>query len=101
MVDPQSIDFRWMLPNSALTFFDNKNRCIKESLGSSLSGNSNRRGMEYAGATTSYKGIGNGGSKTSFASTPQAFSDESYSFPNRQYNSLFYLVKMVEPQISI
>ena len=88
VVDPQSLGFRWTLPNSTLTFFDKKDRCIEERLGSSLSGNSNRRGMEYAGTTTSYKCIGNGGSKTSFASISQAFSDESYSFPNRQYNNL-------------
>ena len=44
--------------------------------------------MEFTGITTSYKCIGNEGSKTSFAGIPQAFSDESYSFPNRQYNSL-------------
>ena len=44
--------------------------------------------MEYTGTTTSCKCIGNGGSKTSFASISQAFSDKSYSFPNRQYNKL-------------
>ena len=37
---------------------------------------------------TSNKCIGNEGSKTSFASISQAFSDDSYSFPNRQCNSL-------------
>ena len=30
----------------------------------------------------------NQGSRTSFASISQAFSNESYSFPNRQYNNL-------------
>ena len=30
----------------------------------------------------------NEGSRTSFASISQAFSNESYSFPNRQYNNL-------------
>ena len=68
--------------------FDNKDGCIHERLGSSLSGNSNRRGMEFTGTLTSYKCIGNEDSKTSFASISQAVSDESYSFPNRQYNSL-------------
>ena len=67
VVDSQSPDFRWTLPNSALILFDDKDRCIEERLGSSLSGNSNRRGMEYAVTTTSYKCIGNGDSKTSIA----------------------------------
>ena len=88
MVDPKSPNFQWALPNSASTFFDNKDGCIQKRLGSSLSGNSNRRGMKFTGTTTSYKCIRNEGSKTSFASISQAFSDESYSFPNRQYNSL-------------
>ena len=43
--------------------------------------------MEFTGTATSYKYIGNKGSKTSFTSMSQAVSDESYSFPNRQYNS--------------
>ena len=87
-MDPKSPDFQWALPNSASKFFDNKDGCIQEGLGSSLSGNSNRRGMGFTGTTTSYKCIGNEGSKTSFVSISQAFSNESYSFPNRQYNSL-------------
>ena len=88
-MDPKSPNFQWTLLNSASNIFDNKDGCIQERLGSSLSENSNRRGMEFTGITTSYKCIGNEGSKTSFTSIPQAFSDESYSFPNRQYNSLF------------
>ena len=44
--------------------------------------------MEFTGATISYKCTGNEGSKTSFANISQAFSDESFSFPNRQQNSL-------------
>ena len=44
--------------------------------------------MEFTGAATSYKCIGNEGSKTSFASISQAFSDENYLFPNRQHSSL-------------
>ena len=76
VVDPKSPDFQWALPNSASTFFDNKDGCIQKRLGSSLSGNSNRRGMKFTGTTTSYKCIRNEGSKTSFASISQAFSDE-------------------------
>ena len=57
-MDQKSPDFQWALPN--------------------------RRGMEFPEITTSYKCIGNEGSKTSFASISQAFSDESFSFPNRQ-----------------
>ena len=57
-------------------------------MGSSLSGNSNRRGVEFTGTATSYKCIANKGSKISFASISQAVSDESYSFVNRQYNRL-------------
>ena len=44
--------------------------------------------MELTGRTTSYKCIVKDGNKTSFASNSQAVSDESYSFPNRQYNGL-------------
>ena len=44
--------------------------------------------MEFTGTATSYKCIANKGSKISFASISQAVSDESYLFPNRQYNSL-------------
>ena len=87
-MDPKSPHFQWALPNSTSKFFDNKDGYIQEGLGSSLSGNSNRRGMKFTGTTTSYKCIGNEGSKTSFASISQAFSNESYSFPNRQCNSL-------------
>ena len=83
-MDPKSPDFQCALPNLASKFFDNKDGCIQERLGSSLLGNSNRRGMEFPEITTSYKCIGNEGSKTSFASISQAFSDESFSFPNRQ-----------------
>ena len=50
--------------------------------------NSNRRQVEFTRTTTLYNCIGNEASKTGFASISQAFSDESYSFPNRQYNSL-------------
>ena len=88
VVDPKSPDFQWALPNSASKIFDNKDECIQEWLGSSLSRYSNRRGMEFTGTATSYKCIGNEGSKTSFASISQVFSNESYSFPNKQYNSL-------------
>ena len=49
--------------------------------------------MEFTLTTTSYKCIGNEGSKTSFASISQAFSDENYSFPNRQYNSFVLFCK--------
>ena len=73
MVDPKSSDFQWALPNSASNFFGNKDGCLQERLGSSLSGNSSRRGMEFTGTTTSNKCIGNEGSKTSFASISQAF----------------------------
>ena len=44
--------------------------------------------MEFTGIITSYKCIENEGSKTGFTSISQAFSAESYSFLNRQYNSL-------------
>ena len=54
----------------------------------SLSGNSNRRGMEFTGTTTLYKCFGNEGNNTSLASISQVVSDESYSFQNRHYNSL-------------
>ena len=87
-VDPKSPDFQWALPNSASKTFDKKGGCIQERLKSSLSGNSNRKGMKFNGTTTSYKFSGNEGSKTSFASISQTFSDERYLFPNRQYNSL-------------
>ena len=79
---------QWALPNSASKFFYNKDGCTQERLGSSLSWNCNRRGIEFAGKTTSYKCIGNEGSKTSVANISQAVSDESYSFPDRQDNSL-------------
>ena len=75
MVNPKSPDFQWALPNSASTFFDNKDGYIQEWLGSSLSENSNRRGMEFRETTTSYKRIGNEGCKISFASISQAVSD--------------------------
>ena len=45
MLDPKSSDFQWVLTDSSSKIFDNKDRCIQEKLGSSLSGNSNRRGM--------------------------------------------------------
>ena len=79
---------QWALPNSASKFFYNKDGCTQERLGSSLSWNCNRRGIEFAGKTTSYKCIGNEGSKTSVANISQAVSDESCSFPDRQDNSL-------------
>ena len=88
MVDPKPLGFRWALPHSALKFFDNKDRCIQQRQGSSLSGTSNSRGMDFTGTTTSHKCIGNEGSKTSFTNMSQAFSNKNYSFPNRQYNSL-------------
>ena len=44
--------------------------------------------MEFTGTATSYKCIGNEGCKTTFASISQAFLNESFSFPNRQCNSL-------------
>ena len=44
--------------------------------------------MDFTGTTSSYKCIGNEGRKASFASISQAFLDESYLFPNRQYNRL-------------
>ena len=44
--------------------------------------------MEFTAAATSYKCTGTEGSKSSLNSTSQAFSNESYSFPNRQFNSL-------------
>ena len=55
--DPKSPDFQWTLPNSASKFLNRKDGCIQERLGSSLSGNSNRRGKEFTGTTTSYKCI--------------------------------------------
>ena len=94
VADPKSPDFQWTLPNSVSKLFDNKDGCIQKRLGRSLSGNSIRRGMEFTGTTTSYKCIGNESSKTSLASISQAFSDESYSFPNKQYKSLVLFVKM-------
>ena len=87
-MDPKSPDFHWALPNSASKIFDNKDGCIQKRLENSLPGNSNRRGMKFTGTTTSYRCTENEGSKTSFASISQAFSDVSYSFSNRQYNSL-------------
>ena len=45
VLDPKSSDFQWVLTNSSSKNFDNKDRCIQEKLGSSLSRNSNRRGM--------------------------------------------------------
>ena len=87
-MDPKSPDFQWALPNSASKSFDNKDRYIQERLGNSLSGNSNRRRMEFTTTTTLYKCIGNEGSKTSLANISQAFLNESYSFPNRQCSSL-------------
>ena len=89
VVDPKSPDFQSALPNSASNIFDNKDGCIQERLGSSLSGNSGRRGMEFTGTATLYKCIGNEASKATVGSVSQAVSNESYSFPNRQYNSLF------------
>ena len=44
--------------------------------------------MDFTGTTSSYKCIGNEGRKASFASISQAFLDESYLFPNKQYNRL-------------
>ena len=88
MVDPKSLDFQWTLPNSAPNLFHNKDRCIGERMACSLSGNSKRRGMKLTGTTTSHKCHWDEGSKTSIASISQAVSDESYSFLNRQCNSL-------------
>ena len=88
VVDAKSPDFKAVLPNSASKLFDNKDGCIQEGLRDSLLGNSKRRGMEFTGTKTSYECIGNEGSKISFDSISQALSDESYLFPNRQYNSL-------------
>ena len=34
MVDPKSLDFRLVLPNSASKFFNDKDVCIQERLGS-------------------------------------------------------------------
>ena len=55
--------------------------------GGSLSGNPYSRGMKFTRITILYKYSGKEGSKTSFTSISQAFSDESYSFLNRKYNS--------------
>ena len=44
--------------------------------------------MEFTGIITSYKCIENEESKTGFTSMSPAFSAESYSFVNRQCNSL-------------
>ena len=82
VVDPKSPDFQWAFPNSK------KGRCVHKRLGSDLSGNSNRRAMGFTGTTSSYKCIGNEGRKACFAIISQAFSDESYLFPNKQYNRL-------------
>ena len=62
--------------------------CIKERMACNLSGNSKRRGMKLTGTTTSHKCPGDEGSKSSIASISQAVSYESYSFLNRQCNSL-------------
>ena len=88
VVDPKSPHFQWAFPNSDSKVFGKKDRCIHKRLGSNLSGNSNRRVMDFTGTTSSYKCIGNEDRKASFASISQAFSDESYLFPNRQYNRL-------------
>ena len=53
VVDPKSPDFQWVLPNSVSKFFDNKDECIQERLGNSLSVNSNRTGMGFTRTTTS------------------------------------------------
>ena len=88
MVDPKSPDFQWALPNSTSKIFDNKDGSFQERLVSILSGTSNRRRMGFPGTATTYKCIENEGSKAGFASISQPFSDGSYSFPNRKYNSL-------------
>ena len=62
VVDPKSPDFQGMLSFSASNIL--------------------------TGTADSYKCTGNEGSKTSFASKSQTFSNENYSFPKRQYNSL-------------
>ena len=54
--------------------------------GCSLSEDSNRKGIELTGTTTSDIFIEKEGSKTSIAGISLAVSDKSYSFPNRQYN---------------
>ena len=78
VVDPKSPDFQWELPNSASKSLDNKNECIQERPGCSLSGDSNRWRMEFTEPTISYRCIGNEGNKTSIASISQAASDEGY-----------------------
>ena len=67
VVDPKSPDFQLALPDSASKCFGNKGGWIQERLGRSLSGKSNRRGMEFRGTKTSYKCIENEVSKPSFA----------------------------------
>ena len=98
MVDPKSLDFQSALPNSASNIFDNKDGCIQERLESSLSGNSNRRGMEFTGIITSNKCIGNEGSKTSFQ---KHFQMKAIHFQIDNTTALFYLVNMGESQTSI
>ena len=76
-MDQKSQDLQWALPNSVSTFFNVKDGCIQERLRSSLLGNSNRRGIDFTETTTSYKFVGNKGSKNSFPSISQAASHES------------------------
>ena len=79
-MEQKSQNLQLALPNSASIFFtnkDNKDGCIQERMGSSLLGNSNRRRIDFTGTTTSYKFVGNKGSKNSFPSISQAASHES------------------------
>ena len=54
--------------------------------------------MDFTGTTSSYKCIGNEDRKACFAIISQAFSDESYLFPNKQYNRLVLSCEDGEPQ---
>ena len=60
-------DFQVVLPGSASKCFDNKDGCIQERLGSSLSRNSSKKGMVFTGTITSYESNGNEGSNALLA----------------------------------
>ena len=93
VVDSKFETLQWTANNTNTGLCYNKNGCLQEGLGSILSRDPNKGGVDIRGKRKAYKHSGVEGGEVSFNVISQTNANESNTFSNRQHYSLDVLSK--------
>ena len=93
VVDSKFKTMQWPVNNTNTELCYNKNRCLQEGLGSILSRDPNKGGVDIRGTKNAYKHSGVESGEASFTVISQTNENESDSFSNRQHYGLDVLTE--------